>query len=39
MEFDAKIVMLGNSYAGKTTLIDCIKNGPSERKFPVTHGR
>jgi len=39
MEFDAKIVMLGNSYAGKTTLINCMKNGPSEKNFPVTSGR
>jgi len=37
-EYDAKIVVLGNAGAGKTCLIDCFQNGPSENRKPATYG-
>ncbi len=40
-DFEAKIVMLGDTTVGKSTLIDCLINGPrglSEHGLPTTRG-
>ncbi len=39
IELDTKVLILGNSFVGKTTLINCLTNGPSDKRFPATNGR
>ncbi|MFW9882325.1 MAG: ADP-ribosylation factor family protein, partial [Candidatus Thorarchaeota archaeon] len=34
---DGKILVFGLSYAGKTTLINCLKDGMSKKTFPTTY--